>query len=198
MIPFARRLVLPLLAALVLTACAPKEDLSVAPEPLGNFKLGYNIVVVDKPEIGPLSRTATDAEWKASLEQAIDRRFSRFTGDTPYHIAIKLQAYALGQTGVPLVVKPKSVLVVTANVWATYGKLNPEPKNLTIWEGVSDKTLLGSGLTQTREEQMLKLSNNAAREIEKWMREHPEWFTGDFPAVPGTEPKEGAASGNGG
>ena len=185
-----RRSFLAGLSMLALAACAAKEDLTKPPEPLGNFRLGYNIVVVDKPEIGPFSRTATDEEWKKSLEEAIQRRFSRFQGDHDYHIAIKLQAYALALPGVPLVFKPRSVLVVTANVWAPYGKLNPEPEHLTIWEGLSDKTLVGSGLTQSKEEQMLKRSDNAAREIEKWMRKHPEWFTGDFPAVPGTEPKQ--------
>ncbi|MCR8726529.1 hypothetical protein [Frigidibacter sp. ROC022] len=175
--------------AVILAACAAPEDLSKAPEPLGDFSLGYNIVVVDNPKIGPLSRKATDAEWKASLEQAIDERFSRFKGEGTYHIAIKVQAYALAQTGIPLVVKPKSVLLISANVWTPYGKLNAEPENLTVWEGVSEKTLLGSGLTQTREEQMRKLSVNAARKIEEWLREHPEWFTGDAPVQPGTSPQ---------
>jgi hypothetical protein len=184
-----RRALLAGLTALILAACAPPEDLSKPPAPLGDFSLGYNIVVVDKPTIGPLSRTATDAEWKASLEQAIDRRFSRFKGKGTYHIAIKVQAYALAQTGIPLVLKPKSVLVVSANVWTPYGKLNDKAEDLTVWEGVSEKTLIGSGLTQTREEQMRKLSDNAARKIEEWMRAHPEWFTGSAPVVPGTAPK---------
>lgn len=184
-----RRALLAGLTALILAACAAPEDLSKAPEPLGDFSLGYNIVVVDNPTIGPFSRKATDAEWKASLEQAIDQRFKRFTGKGTYHIAIKLQAYALAQTGVPLLVKPKSVLVISANIWTPYGKLNDKPEDLTIWEGVSEQTLIGSGLTQTRDEQMLKLSTNAARKIEEWMREHPEWFTGSAPVQPGTEPK---------
>jgi len=188
-----RALLLACLAA-ALAACAAPEDLGRAPEPLGDFSLGYNIVVVQEPTIGPLSRTATDAEWKAALEQAIDRRFRRFDGAGTYHIAIKLQAYALAQTGIPLVVKPRSVLVVSANVWTPQGKLNPEPENITIWEGLSEKTLIGSGLTQTREEQMLKLSDNAAREIEAWMRQHPEWFTGSAPIVPGTAPVASGAT----
>lgn len=191
MITSLRRTLLAVFAVVALAACAKKDDLSLPPEPIGNFKLGYNIVVVKEPDIGPFSRTATDEEWKASLQEAIQKRFSRFSGDHEYHIAVKLQAYALAMPGVPLVLKPRSVLVVTANVWAPYGKLNPEPKHLTIWEGATPEGfVLGSGLTQTREEQMLKLSTNAAREIEKWMRENPDWFTGTFPAVPGTEQKE--------
>ena len=185
----ARRAALALILGLGLAACAPKEDLSLPPEPLGDFSLGYTIVVVDKPQIGPFSRTATDAEWKASLEQAIDRRFRRFQGAGTYHIAVKLQMYALAQPGVPLVVKPRSVLLVSANIWNTQGKLTPEPENLTVWESFSEKTLIGSGLTQSRDQQMRNLSDNAARQIEEWMREHPEWFRPGAPVVPGTGPQ---------
>jgi len=183
----------PLLAgliALALAACAAPEDLTQAPEPLGDFSLGYTVVVVDNPELGPFSRKAEDGEWQASLEEAIKARFERFQGKGTYHIAIKVQAYALAQPGIPLVLKPRSVLLISANVWRPTGKINPDPKNITVWEGVSEKTfLLGSGLTQTRDEQMVKLSANAAREIEEWLREHPDWFRPDGPVTaPGAPP----------
>ena len=184
----SRRLALAALVALPLFACAAKEDLAQPPVPLGDFALGYNIVVVDNPTIGPFSRKATDAEWKASLEQAIQRRFGRFKGSGTYHIAVKVQAYALAQPGVPLVVSPKSVLVVSANVWTPHGKLNAKPEDITVFESISGKTLVGSGLTKTRDEQMLTLSDNAARKIEDWLRAHPEYFTGTAPVVPGTAP----------
>jgi hypothetical protein len=182
---FLRPLIL--VAGLMLAACAPKQELSATPEPLGDFSLGYNIVVVKDPEIGPLSRTATDEEWKAVLETAINDRFSRFQGTGEYHLAVKLHAYALGQVGVPLVVKPRSVLVVTLDVWT--GKITPKPEQFTIWEGVDEKTLLGSGLTQTRDAQMKRLAFNAALKIEEFLRTHPEWFVPNGPVVPGSEPQ---------
>lgn len=184
-----RRPLMLTLAALMLAACAPKQDLSTPPEPLGDFKLGYNIVVVNQPEIGPLSRTATDAEWKAALETAIDDRFSRFQGTGQYHIAVKLHAYALGQVGVPLIVSPKSVVVITIDIWRPTGKVSPTPEQMTVWEGVDGKTLVGSGLTQSREVQMKRLAFNAAVKIEEWMRTHPDWFGPNGPVVPGSEPK---------
>jgi hypothetical protein len=191
--PAMRALILTCVA-LLMAACAPQMTLDPVPEPLGDFSLGYNIVVVDNPQIGPFSRTATDAEWKASLEHAIGQRFSRFTGSGEYHVAIKVQAYALAQPGIPLVATPKSVLLITANVWRPTGKINPEPKELTIWEGLSENNaIVGSGLGQTREQQMARLSFNAALKIEDWFRENPDWFRPGGPVVPGTDPKQPAA-----
>jgi hypothetical protein len=168
--------------------------MAAVPEPLGDFKLGYNIVVVDNPELLPFTRKATDAEWKAALEKAIAERFGRFQGTGEYHVALKLQAYALAQPGVPIVASPKSVLVVSANVWRPTGKINPEPENLTVWEGVNGKNVLGSGLTQTKEEQMAKLAFNTALKVEDWFRSHPEWFVPGGPVVPGTEPVQPQAN----
>lgn len=185
-----RRTLLAALPALALAACgASRETLPPNPDPIGDFSLGYNIVVVDKPEIGPFSRKATDDEWKASLEQAIDQRFSRFKGAGTYHVALKVQLYALAQPGIPIAFSPKSVLLISANVWSQQGKLNPAPENITVWESVSDKTIVGSGLTQSKEEQMRNLSFNAAARVEDWMRKHPEWFRPGAPVVAGTQPK---------
>jgi hypothetical protein len=188
------RLILTLATVALLGACSPPQEMAAVPEPLGDFKLGYNIVVVDNPELLPFTRKATDAEWKAALEKAIAERFGRFQGTGEYHVALKLQAYALAQPGVPIVASPKSVLVVSANVWRPTGKINPEPENLTVWEGVNGKNVLGSGLTQTKEEQMAKLAFNTALKVEDWFRSHPEWFVPGGPVVPGTEPVQPQAN----
>lgn len=178
------------LLALTLAACStPPPALTGTPEPLGDFRLGYNIVVVDKPELLPFSRQATDAEWKAELERAMAERFGRFQGTGEYHLAIKLHAYALAQPGVPIVASPKSVVLVTADVWRPTGKISPEPESFTVWEGIDGNNLIGSGLTQSKEQQMRKLAYNAAYMIEQWMRKHPDWFRPDGPVVPGSEPR---------
>lgn len=175
----ARRAVLGLVLGASLVACTAKPGDLEGPQPdMGDFKLGYNIVVVKEPQIGPLSRTATDEEWETALKAEIANRFGSYDGDKLYHIGVKIDAYALGQIGIPVLVKPKSVLVVSANIFddATQTKLNTEAKQLTVFEDLSAGSVLGSGLTQTKEQQMARLSRNAASEIQKWLLKNPEWF----------------------
>jgi hypothetical protein len=162
---------------------------------MGDFKLGYNIVVVKEPQIGPFSRTATDEEWEAALKDAIAKRFGSYDGDKLYHIGVKIDAYALGQVGIPVLVKPKSILVVSANIFddASQTKLNSEAKQLTVFEDLSAGSLLGSGLTQTKEQQMARLSRNAASEIQKWLLKNPAWF-GLPPLVAEVKPETAANS----
>ena len=53
----------------LLSACA-KQDLTEAPEPIGDFVLGFNIVVAKNAEpVGP-SRKATPEEWETLLTGA--------------------------------------------------------------------------------------------------------------------------------
>jgi hypothetical protein len=80
------------------------------------------------------------------------------------------------------VLNPRSVLVLSVNVWddALGEKLHEEPEQIVIFEGSSPETfLLGSGLTRTREEQMQVLARNAARRVQLWMLQNPEWFNID-------------------
>jgi MFS superfamily sulfate permease-like transporter len=59
-------------------------------------------------------------------------------------------------------------------------KLHEEPEQIVIFEGSSPETfLLGSGLTRSREEQMQVLARNAARRVQLWMLQNPEWFNID-------------------
>ena len=167
-----------LLALATLAACSPPADSNEPPPDMGNFSLGYNVVVVDHPEIGPFSRTATDEELKQALTDAIERRFGAYQGEKLYHIGVKLDAYALAKAGVPIVFTPRSVFVITVNIWddAAQKKLNEKEKVFTVFEGVSGKSLVGTGLTMTREQQMRLLADNAAKAIQDWILEHPEWI----------------------
>lgn len=160
-----------------LLASCQKNDLAEAPVPLGNFELGLNIVVADNMKKVPISRPATVEEWEAALIKSVDDRFGRYTGTKLYNIGIAVDGFALAPPGVPLVVSPKSVLVITANIWddATGTKLNPEGKQFTIFEAFSGETVIGSGLTRSRAKQMEILSYNAAKRVEKWILENPEW-----------------------
>ena len=171
-----RNLLAILLGASLLTACQ-KNDLAEAPVPLGNFALGLNIVVADNMKKVPISRPATVEEWEAAMIKAVDDRFGRYSGTKLYNIGISVDGFALAPPGIPIVASPKSVLVVTANIWddASGTKLNPEGKQFTIFESFSGETVIGSGLTRSKAKQIEILSYNAVKRVEDWILENPEW-----------------------
>lgn len=171
----------------VLAACQ-NSDLDEPPALLGNFALGLNIAVADNVEMVPISRPTTPEAWEAAMTKAVDDRFGRYVGSKLYNIGISIDAYALAPPGVPVVLKPKSILVITANIWddAAQKKLNPEGKQFTIFEKMSPETVIGSGLTQSKEKQMEILSYNAVKRVEEWLLENPEWF--GLPPLPKATP----------
>lgn len=161
----------------LLTACQ-NSDLQKPPVPLGDFALGLNIAVADNVQKVPISREVTPDQWETEIKNAVAARFGRYDGTKLYNIGISIDGYALAPPGIPLVLKPKSVLVVTANIWddAAGLKLNPEGRQFTIFEKLSPETFIGSGVTQSKQQQMEVLSYNAAKKVEGWLLEHPEWF----------------------
>jgi hypothetical protein len=174
---------LALMGLIGLTACGGiRDDLSVTPDPIGAFRLGHGIAVVNEPVQGPLSRTVTDAEWQAAMVAAVDDRFgrTRFFGDKFYHIGVSVDAYVLAFPGVPLVYSPKSVLILSVNFFedSTQEKLNDEPIQLTVFEPCCTIPLIGTGYTRTAEQQMEGLTFTAARAIERTMRQNANWFGG--------------------
>ena len=172
-----------LIVAGLLSACAG-QNVVEAPVNLGNFRMGHNIVVADDPQKVPISREADPKDWDDSLTAAIQTRLGRYDGDKFYNLGVSVDAYALAPPGIPLVVSPKSVVVVTATLWddATGKKLNEKGEQFTVFEGLDGETMVGSGLTRTAEQQMEKLTFNAAKRIERWLSDHPEWFA--LPAKP--------------
>lgn len=171
-----------------LAACTNPNDLDEAPPDLGDFRLGYNVVVASKMQRGPVSREATPEEWQQSLTKAIDDRFSRYQGDRLYHLGVSVEGYVLAQPGIPLVASPNSVLIVLLTVWddAAGTKMNAEPEQITIMETISGNTILGSGLTQSKEVQMENLSRNASKQIENYLvrrRAQQGWFDESTPTV---------------
>jgi hypothetical protein len=191
----ARPILFALLLALV-AACAPKDDLKKPPVPLGRFLLGLNLVVTDSMQKSPVSRNATPEEWQTALKSAVQDRFGRYDGDTYYDMAINVVGYALAPPGVPIVLSPKSVLVVEVRVWydKTQTQLNAEPKRFVVFEGTSGATIIGSGLTRTKAEQVKVLSYNTAKQIEDWLVTHPEWFPATGEPVPEPRKPDAAAA----
>ena len=164
-----------------LAACASiTDELSGTPEPIGEFRHGYNIVVAVDPQKGPFSREASNDEWVAVVKQAVGDRLGRYEGGAYYHTAVAVQGYVLAQPGIPIVASPKSVLIFNVTFYedATQTKLNEEPIQLTVFEPGGASTIIGSGYTKSREEQMQGLAYNAAKAIERLMRENGDWFGG--------------------
>lgn len=187
-----------LLLAFTVAACG-KSDLTEPPVPLGDFALGLNIVVADNVQMVPISRKATPDEWETAMKKAVADRFGRYEGTKLYNIGISVDGYALAPPGIPVVAAPKSVLVVTANIWddAAGLKLNPEGKQFTVFESLSGETVIGTGLTRTRQQQMDALAFNAAKKVESWLLENPAWFGIVVPPPPPGAPDLSAKTGTG-
>ena len=172
------RRLLALCVSLPLLAACAGNDLLEPPVPLGDFRLGLNIAVADNVQMVPISRPATPDEWEASVKKAVADRFGRYEGAKLYNIGISVDGYALAPPGIPVLLAPKSVLVITANIWddAAEKKLNPEGKQFTVFESLSGDTVIGTGYTRTRQQQMDALSYNAVKRVEGWLLENPAWF----------------------
>jgi hypothetical protein len=84
---------------------------------MGDFRLAHNIVVAENMQQVPPSRNATPEEWQEIITSEIDRRFGGYEGDRLYHIGINVDGYALAPPGIPIVLNPRSVLVLSVNVW---------------------------------------------------------------------------------
>ena len=158
------------LLALVLTACGETE-LPETPPDMGTFRLGHNIVVADNAVKSPVSREATPEQWEEALFQAIDDRMDGYRGQGLFHVGVTVQGYALAPPGIPLVVSPKSVLILAVNIWddSLSAKLTEKAHQITVFENLDGDTVIGSGLTKTKEEQIETLSFNAAKKIQEWL-----------------------------
>ncbi|WP_417250791.1 hypothetical protein [Celeribacter sp.] len=174
------RALLAILATVTLVACSDTKAITSETPlvDLGDFAFGHNVVVTTGMEKGPFSRDASEEEVETVLKAAIGERLNRYDGDRLYHLGVKVEAYALAMPGVPLIFTPKSALILSVTAWddAAQKKLNEKPRLITVYEGLSGETLVGSGLTRTKEQQLEILSRNAAERIETWLQSNGEWF----------------------
>lgn len=188
------RLVAALVSVALLVSCG-RKDVEDERADLGDFRLGFSVVVADNAKKVPISRDATPEEWEAAVTKAIDDRFGRYveSGTKFYNFAVAVDGFALAPPGIPVVAAPRSVLAFSISIFddATGTMLQPEKRGrqFIVFEELSGDTLIGSGLTQTREEQMANLAASAAKQIEYWMRENREWF--GLPPKPKAEPRAG-------
>jgi hypothetical protein len=175
-----------LAAALLLSACASGRDLGERRAELGDFRLGHNIVVDDAAQQGPFSRPAEPGAWKEALEAEVARRLGRYQGDRLYHVAVHVDGYILAVPGVPVVASPRSALIISVNLWddALGRPLNDRARQFTVLDSRSCESIVGSGLTQSAEQQMTNLVRNAGLMIENWLAEHPHWFDPEMDEAP--------------
>ncbi len=177
---FARMMICGALLGL-LGACGGQEDLSKPPQPMGEFLLGHNVVKATNAKAGPLSRKASSAEWEAAVSDAIKARLGRYQGNRLFHLGTHIDGYVLAKPGIPLVAAPQSVLMISVTVWddAAQKKLTEKPKKFVVFERSEKPTLIvGSGLVNSKQEQMQNLSRNAARLIHNWLLDNKQWFEG--------------------
>ena len=166
---------------LLLAACSsPTQDFQTKLVPIGNFRLGQIVPRADAELTkGPVSRTARSEEWVAAVNDAFKDRFSRFDGGSYYHLGITVNGYILAKPGIPLVAAPKSVLIFSVIVIEDHtGKvLTEKPHQITVLEQLGSYSLIGSGYTRSREQQLTDLATQAAFTTETWLRGQP-WFFG--------------------
>ncbi len=172
-----------MISLVLLTACNGARDLQDAPVPLGDFNLVHNIAVAPKAQKGPLSREVTKEQLTKALTDATAERFDRYNGARNYHFGMSVEGYNLAVPGIPLVLAPKSVLIINLTVWddAKNKKLTPEPHQITVLESFDQGPIVGSGYTKTAEEQLKNLSQNAAKQIENFLvkkNKEEGWFNG--------------------
>lgn len=170
-----------LLVCLTVMACGTvEEDLTETPKPLGQFRLGHNIAIADNVTKGPFSREFTETQLEVSVQNQVAKRLRRYDGDGLYHLGIVVGGIVLAKPGIPVVYAPQSVMILDVTVFdnATQEKLNEKPERIFAGEGMRNAVpFLGSGYARSAELQLENLSASAAREIEAWLRENPQWFT---------------------
>lgn len=164
-----------------ITACLGPMDREEPPEPIGDFALGYAVVVGPEMVKGPMSRDGDPEEIITAVKNSLESHFAPLRGAQLYHVAVKVEGYVLAEAGIPLLVSPQSALLLSVTIWhdETGRKLNPVPHQLTVFEGPSGRTLVGSGLSQSPSQQLANLAKSSALQIEEWMRSQhmsENWF----------------------
>ncbi len=185
------RYIVSILMLLALAACsAPVRDLQKPPVPLGDFRLGHNVVVTPKTQKVPLGRELDKSVMETMLKEAVAERFGRYEGDGLVHLGISIESYFLAPPGVPIVASPKSAMIILLSVWddTSNKKLTTEPLQIVAVESIDQGPLIGSGYTKSAEQQFQNLCRNAAKQIETYLverREEDGWFASEATVTSG-------------
>ncbi|MEO0693266.1 MAG: hypothetical protein AAFY90_10380 [Pseudomonadota bacterium] len=150
-------------ALLALAACATGPE----PEPvrdagLGNFRLGFNVVVVRDALQGPGSQPIDEAALQTAIAEAVVDRLGAYDGDGLYHLGIRVDAYVLAEPGT----QSESVLLMAANVWDEASKRNLTAEPLEI-----------AGIAPAGTTNITELAERAALALEDALRANASvWF----------------------
>jgi hypothetical protein len=137
--------------------------------PMGDFQLGFTGVVTDAIRKTPPSRDAGPEAWERVMTSELERRFGAYRGGKDYVIALAMDGYALAPPGIPVLLTPKSLPVVTANLREAEPRRKlPGPERIVTFEG-ADTLFLGSGLMMDGEAQMVTPARNIAFGIQSWL-----------------------------
>ncbi len=173
--PFSRRVFggLSIGGMAALSGCATPDPLTQELPPMGDFRLALAIVVSENAKKIPPSRDATPGALKSQMKAEIERRFGSYGGGKDYIVAVNIDGYSLAPPGIPIVLAPKSILVISANLWtASPQEKIAGPEQITTFEG-ADTLLLGSGLVKDADEQLATLTRNATSKIQTWLLKNP-------------------------
>lgn len=176
-----RRIAVMGLALGLLSACAQQDGVLGPPADLGNFSLGLNYVYAGKAQTSSaVGREASEAQLTEVLTEAIDRRLGRYQGNEVYQLGVSIEGYILARAGVPVVAAPKSAMIIRVRVFdSDDNKLNETPEQMTILEDIDGEALFGTGWTQSADQQLAGLAQNAAKAIEDFLVEQnirQGWF----------------------
>ncbi len=161
-----------------LSACAvPDPDVEEKVE-LGDFRLLGNVAVTTNSRKMGVSRDASSEAWEDVLEAAVQKRFGRYDGETPYILSYSLDGYILATKGGRLALAPRSAMSMTVHIWQTepQKRLEDRSKQLLILEQFDGETFIGSGLFRTKEEQMENLAAQFAKALERWLQANADLF----------------------
>ena len=147
-------------------------------QPIGDFKLGHLVVKAETAQKGFFSRNASKTVLEETLKKKLSKSLVNQNGEHFFHISVVVSGYVLAQPGIPILLSPKSVLILDVFLFddQTQEKVFEKPTRFTIFESFSTDTLLGTGLTLTAEEQLDDLTTIAVYKISNWLVKNKEVF----------------------
>lgn len=175
---FPLRTITAALLLLGLAACAVPDPETDEIVELGDFRLLSNVAVTTNARKMGVSREADAEAWEEVLETAIDKRFARYEGETPYILSYSLDGYILATKGGRLALAPRSAMSMTVHIWQTepQKRLAERSKQLLVLEQFDGETFIGSGLFRAKEEQMENLAAQFAKAVERWLLANGDLF----------------------